>query len=66
VDIDRFDAGVARAHAALSGGDTTAAIRDYTTALELWRGRFVEDLPHSPYVASHAQSLWDRRLTAME
>ena len=66
VDIDRFSTGVARAHTALNGGDTAAAIRDYTAALGLWRGRLVEDLPHSPYVASHAQALWDRRLTAME
>ncbi len=66
VDIDRFGIGVARADTALSGGDMAAAVRDYTAALGLWRGRFVEDLPHSPYVASHAQALWDRRLTAME
>ena len=66
VDIDRFGIGVARAHGALSGGDTVAAVRDYTAALGLWRGRFVEDLPHSPYVASHAQALWDTRLTATE
>ena len=58
VDIDQFSIGVTRAQRALSHGDTPAAVRDFTAALDLWRGRFVEDLPHSP-TGLAAQALWD-------
>jgi len=39
IDVDRFDAGATRGQAALTRGDSRAAVGEYTAALSLWRGR---------------------------
>lgn len=44
VDLTRFDQLVADARGAAAGGDTTAAIKAYESALRCWRGPILADL----------------------
>jgi DNA-binding SARP family transcriptional activator len=66
LDLDRFDALVAAARAAMAGGDTEAAARGLTEALALWRGPPLAEFETESFARSAAARLEDERLAAVE
>jgi DNA-binding SARP family transcriptional activator len=64
VDADRFTAAVAAGRRALDGGDPGRAAGLLASALELWRGRALADVPSTPLVSAEADRLDDSRVGA--
>ena len=64
VDAHRFAGLVQQARA--SAGNTKAASRLYTEALDLWRGPALADFPAEPWAAGEAARLEELRLAAIE
>ncbi|MEO3841431.1 BTAD domain-containing putative transcriptional regulator [Streptomyces sp. B22F1] len=58
VDMLLFERRLDRARAARDRGDDVAALRDYETALGLWRGGVLQDVP--------ASVVWDPGVTRLE
>ncbi|MGW4232642.1 AfsR/SARP family transcriptional regulator [Streptomyces sp. NPDC004980] len=58
VDMLLFEQQLAAAHAARARGEDTAALRAYESALGLWRGGVLQDVPSSV--------VWDPAITRME
>jgi len=66
LDAARFDTLLEQARRALAAHDALAATRDASTALGLWRGPALADLPRDMPVAALAATLEERRLEAIE
>ncbi|MER7455808.1 BTAD domain-containing putative transcriptional regulator [Micromonospora sp. NPDC126480] len=65
-DIDRFDAAVARGHAAMSQGEPQRAVEHLAEAVGMCRGVPLSDLPLSPLLALRVRQLEERQLLAEE
>lgn len=66
VDAVRFAALAADGHDLLVRGNARAAAARLTSALSLWRGPALEDVPGEPFVAGEASRLDEQRLVALE
>jgi ABC-type transport system substrate-binding protein/DNA-binding SARP family transcriptional activator len=66
VDSTRFEDGAAGAAAELERGDAAEAIRKFDSALSLWRGDVLVDLPGYAFVEQIATRLNDIRVSAEE
>jgi tetratricopeptide (TPR) repeat protein/DNA-binding SARP family transcriptional activator len=66
LDIDVFERLAQAGQQALGAGSLQAAVEHLTTALTLWRGQPLADVPATTTVAAHALRLQERRLTAVE
>ena len=66
LDLDRFDALLEQARAAILSGDSVSAAEVLNAALALWRGPALADLLHEPFAQLEAARLEERRLLALE
>ncbi|MFG3255673.1 BTAD domain-containing putative transcriptional regulator [Streptomyces sp. NPDC048172] len=66
VDALEFDRLTHQGHAAYETGDMESASRLFTTALGLWRGPALADLPHGRHLAIEVTRLEEGRLSALE
>ncbi|MFI5659268.1 AfsR/SARP family transcriptional regulator [Streptomyces sp. NPDC051684] len=65
VDVARWEAGVAEAHAARNSGDLGAAVDAWSRALELFRGEPLAGLP-GPFAEGERLRLAEQRLLAVQ
>ncbi|GIG87735.1 AfsR/SARP family transcriptional regulator [Plantactinospora endophytica] len=65
-DLDRFDAAAARGRDALAAGDTARAGSELATAVAIWRGAALSDLPPHPLLARRVRQWEERRMVAEE
>lgn len=65
-DLDQFDTAAARGREALADGDLARATTELATAVDLWRGAPLADLPLPPRLARQATQLLERQLLAEE
>ncbi|WP_422770519.1 AfsR/SARP family transcriptional regulator [Plantactinospora sp. WMMC1484] len=65
-DLDRFDAAAARGRDALAAGDPALAEVELGTAVGMWRGAPLSDLPLHPLLARRVGQLEERRMVAEE
>ncbi|MGW2343708.1 AfsR/SARP family transcriptional regulator [Streptomyces sp. NPDC001661] len=65
VDVARWEAGVAEAHAARNSGDLGAAVDAWSRALELFRGEPLAELP-GPFAEGERLRLTEQRLLAAQ
>jgi DNA-binding SARP family transcriptional activator/energy-coupling factor transporter ATP-binding protein EcfA2 len=65
LDLDRFDAGVARARKARAEGNLETAAKEFRAALAWWRGDALADLADLP-VSSLTLAIEQRRLIAVD
>ncbi|MFY1691184.1 AfsR/SARP family transcriptional regulator [Plantactinospora sp. WMMB782] len=65
-DLDRFDAAAARGRDALAAGDAVRAEGELSTAVAMWRGAALSDLPAPPLLARRVRQLEERRMVAEE
>jgi WD40 repeat protein/DNA-binding SARP family transcriptional activator len=65
IDAARFEAMVAQARSAVVG-DVSATCRTYREALDLWRGRALQDLADEPSLGPEIARLEELRLAATE
>ena len=66
VDAERFAGLAARGRAALAAGDHEQAAGLLTSALGLWRGRALVDVPGGSLIAAEADRLEESRVRALE
>ena len=66
LDLDRFEALLARAERALAAADPDDAAADIQAALGLWRGPALADLATEPLGAAEAGPIEESRLRAVE
>ena len=66
LDAQCFETLAGQGRAALAGGDPRRAAEVLTEALELWRGRALDDVPPSALVMAEADRLEESRLSALE
>ncbi|WP_230416568.1 AfsR/SARP family transcriptional regulator [Micromonospora tarapacensis] len=65
-DLDRFDAAAARGRDALAAGDAARAEDELATAVNMWRGTALADLPLGPLLARRVGQLEERRMATEE
>ena len=66
LDLDRFEAGLARGTQLGAAGELERAATCLGDALALWRGAALADLVDEPFVVAAAHRLEERRLLAVE
>jgi DNA-binding SARP family transcriptional activator/Tfp pilus assembly protein PilF len=66
LDAERFQALVAQGRKTLADDDFQAAAEVLRGALELWRGRALDDVPSSDLITAEADRLEESRLSALE
>ncbi|HEY1357506.1 MAG TPA: BTAD domain-containing putative transcriptional regulator [Thermoleophilaceae bacterium] len=66
LDLDRFEALVARAGEARATEDHEAAARVLSESLAIWRGPALADLLFEPFAGAESERLEQRRLDALE
>ncbi|MBN1527840.1 MAG: AAA family ATPase [Thermoleophilaceae bacterium] len=66
LDLDEFDALVAKGRDLIASGTPSEASRTLAEALALWRGEPLADLTYEPFVQAEAEQLTERRLIALE
>jgi predicted ATPase/DNA-binding SARP family transcriptional activator len=66
LDLDRFEAALARGRAALAADRTDDAADELREALAVWRGPALANLPEETRRAAGAERLEELRLTALE
>ncbi|MFI1519544.1 AfsR/SARP family transcriptional regulator [Kitasatospora cineracea] len=66
LDTRRFEAAVRRAHAAHEAGDLPAVLAETATALDLWRGEPLADLPEAAGNGAACEQWREGRLQALE
>src|SRR5262245_29772532 len=66
LDLHRFEALLADARAAASGGDSSRAATAFREALGLWRGPALVDFAYEPFAQAPILRLEELRLTALE
>ncbi|WP_279633962.1 AfsR/SARP family transcriptional regulator [Kitasatospora cineracea] len=66
LDTRRFEAAVRRAHAAHEAGDLPAVLAETATALDLWRGEPLADLPEAAGNGAACEQWRESRLQALE
>ncbi|WAL72458.1 BTAD domain-containing putative transcriptional regulator [Kitasatospora sp. YST-16] len=66
LDTRRFEAAVRRAHAAHEAGDLPAVLAETATALGLWRGEPLADLPEAAGNGAACEQWRESRLQALE
>jgi predicted ATPase/DNA-binding SARP family transcriptional activator len=71
VDVHRFERAVRSARARLTPSEATrqgveATVRGLRTALGLWRGEPLQDVPHEPFVVAEIERLRDLRAALLE
>lgn len=65
-DVDEFEATAKRGRTALVGGDLARAEEELATALDIWRGNLLADLPLPPLLKSRVAPLEELRLLVEE
>ncbi|WP_119726847.1 AfsR/SARP family transcriptional regulator [Thermomonospora amylolytica] len=65
IDAERFARLAREGHRAFGRGDAESASRLLGTALDLWRGRPLTDVPAGPLLFSHRTRLEEARLSAL-
>ncbi|MFY1669572.1 AfsR/SARP family transcriptional regulator [Plantactinospora sp. WMMB334] len=65
-DLDRFDAAASRGRRALAANDPTGAATEFATAVDIWRGAPLADLPLPAPLVHLAGQLEERRALAEE
>jgi YVTN family beta-propeller protein len=66
LDVDRFEALVARGREALEGGDPLTAASVLRDALAVWRGPALADFAYEPFAQAEIARLEESRLAALE
>ncbi|HEY7075471.1 MAG TPA: BTAD domain-containing putative transcriptional regulator, partial [Solirubrobacteraceae bacterium] len=66
LDLERFEALVARGRSELARGDHEAAAASLREALGLWRGQAYEDVAYEAFAQTEAARLAELRLAALE
>ena len=66
LDVDRFEALVARGREALEGGDPLTAASVLREALAVWRGPALADFAYEPFAQAEIARLEESRLAALE
>ena len=66
LDLHRFEAAVAEAHAALEAGHPRQAAERFRDALSLWRGPALAEFASEPFAPSEGARLEDLRVYALE
>lgn len=66
LDADRFNSRCQAGRAALAGREYETAAARLESALELWRGRALDDVPLGPTLRMHSVALEEQRLAATE
>ena len=66
LDVDRFEALVARGREALEGGDPLTAASVLREALAVWRGPALADFAYEPFAHAEIARLEESRLAALE
>jgi DNA-binding SARP family transcriptional activator len=66
IDSWRFIQQVKSGRDAMERGDVRQAAALLTTALEMWRGEVLEDLPHGTILNGHAARLREQRMLGLE
>ncbi len=66
LDLKAFEDRAASGRAALEKGRAEEALRHFETALALWRGRLLEDVPHGPVIAAREVAIDEQRRAVQE
>ncbi|MEV6040851.1 BTAD domain-containing putative transcriptional regulator [Nonomuraea sp. NPDC052116] len=66
LDLKAFEEKAASGRAALEKGRAEEALRQCETALALWRGRLLEDVPHGPVIAAREVAIDEQRRAVQE
>ncbi|MET9248479.1 BTAD domain-containing putative transcriptional regulator [Nonomuraea sp. NPDC003709] len=66
LDLKAFEDKASSGRAALEKGRAEEALRQCETALALWRGRLLEDVPHGPVIAAREVAIDEQRRAVQE
>ncbi|TYC68250.1 hypothetical protein EH183_40740, partial [Streptomyces sp. CB01881] len=66
VDVREFERLAGAGHRAMEGGDVPLAARQLASALTLWRGAAVADVPAGPHLGVELRRLEETRLCALD
>ncbi|MGW0195489.1 BTAD domain-containing putative transcriptional regulator [Nonomuraea sp. NPDC003201] len=66
LDLKAFEEKAASGRAALEKGRAEEALRQCETALAMWRGRLLEDVPHGPVIAAREVAIDEQRRAVQE